>query len=261
MKYEVYIYFDPRHSYNTIIEDVCYLFKPVYVGKGKISDKRKEKHLIKNRHRNTKLVNLNEHLKRNHIEPIYISIFQTDCEESAFQKECDLIRIIGREDKKTGPLFNLTDGGEGCSGRIISQQQRKCTSHHMRKYWLDADDIQRSEHGKKSLAGRSKQNVAAGAAKQRITKSNFSNERKQEIERRRYINWQKSYYARDKNEKQITSEKCSIASYKKPMYFIKYMENNTYKENWLLDMVKSGYARDGIMYRITGKVDLHKPFK
>ena len=261
IKYEVYIYFDPRYSYKTIIDDVCYIFKPVYVGKGKISDKRKDKHLSKNKYRNTKLVYLNEYLKHNHIEPVCISVFQTDCEISAFQKECDLISSIGRENKKTGPLFNLTYGGEGVTGRIISQQQRILTSQHMRKYWSGMDSLQRREHGKKSLAGRSSENVAAGAAKQRITKSNFSDEHKQDIERKRYPKWQKTYYKRGKKERQITSKKCSKASYKKSMYFIKYKENDIYKENWLLDMVKSGYARDGIMYRITGKVDLHKPFK
>jgi hypothetical protein len=44
------------------------------------------------------------------------------------------------------------------------------------------------------------------------------------------------------------------------MYYIEYKENNNIKSNFLKDMVNSGYARDGIMYRIKGIVPLHKPF-
>jgi len=41
-------------------------------------------------------------------------------EYDAFQREIEEIRRIGRHDLKTGPLANLTDGGEGTSGLELS---------------------------------------------------------------------------------------------------------------------------------------------
>jgi hypothetical protein len=45
-------------------------------------------------------------------------------EEDCFQKEIDEILRLGRYDLKTGPLANLTDGGEGASG-ISEETKRK----------------------------------------------------------------------------------------------------------------------------------------
>jgi hypothetical protein len=56
-------------------------------------------------------------------------------EESAFIAEAFLIALYGREDLGEGTLLNLTDGGEGCSGRpgfwkgkTLSEEHRKSLS-------------------------------------------------------------------------------------------------------------------------------------
>ena len=46
-------------------------------------------------------------------------------EEEAFRHECYMIAILGRKDQKTGILINLTDGGEGRSGALVSEETRK----------------------------------------------------------------------------------------------------------------------------------------
>jgi len=262
MKYEVYIYFDPRIPYNIIIDGNEYNCKPVYVGKGNISQNRKIKHKkINENTKKSKLVNLIKHLYKNNIEPIIISVFQTNLEYEAFNKEMELIKNIGREDIKTGPLFNLTNGGEGQSGKKYTKIELLEKSKKTKLFWESLSKDERKKIGKKSASNRTKENIINGAKKQKITKSSFSKEKKKEIEEKRFLKWAKTYYSRGEKEKKQTSKKCSIASYKKPMYYINYLENNIEKNSWLLDMTKQGYARDGIMYRIKGKVDINKPFK
>lgn len=51
-------------------------------------------------------------------------------EQEAFERECLLIRSIGRHDLGTGPLSNMTDGGEGLvnPGQETQDKQRACWS-------------------------------------------------------------------------------------------------------------------------------------
>jgi len=49
-------------------------------------------------------------------------------EEEAFQHEMEMIQKYGRKDLGTGILLNMTDGGEGNSGREIPEHQRKIIS-------------------------------------------------------------------------------------------------------------------------------------
>jgi hypothetical protein len=46
-------------------------------------------------------------------------------EEEAFRHECYIIFILGRKDLGTGILRNLTNGGEGASGAVRSEETRK----------------------------------------------------------------------------------------------------------------------------------------
>jgi hypothetical protein len=45
--------------------------------------------------------------------------------EEAQQKEIEFIKLYGRINTKTGTLANMTDGGEGCVGTLISEKHKK----------------------------------------------------------------------------------------------------------------------------------------
>jgi hypothetical protein len=46
-------------------------------------------------------------------------------EAEAFRHEVYMISIFGRKDNGTGILWNFTDGGEGLSGRVVSEDTKK----------------------------------------------------------------------------------------------------------------------------------------
>lgn len=52
-------------------------------------------------------------------------MFESDDEKEIFQKETELIELYGRKDLGLGTLVNLTDGGEGNIGKIVSEETRK----------------------------------------------------------------------------------------------------------------------------------------
>jgi hypothetical protein len=103
-----YIYHDPeRHV-------------PIYVGKG-FGD-RAFKHLKKNVV-NPRFANRLKVLKRKGFEPL-IEIIDQSNEEQALSEEVRLIKLFGRKDLKSGPLYNLTDGGEGIRNPSIETRRR-----------------------------------------------------------------------------------------------------------------------------------------
>lgn len=108
MIYYVYILRDPRKENE-----------PFYVGKGK--DNRVEFHGNKADVHNPFKINVINKIKEVGLEPV-IEYYRENLEESvAFSEEIALIKQYGRRDNGTGILTNLTDGGEGSSGYIRSE--------------------------------------------------------------------------------------------------------------------------------------------
>ena len=115
----VYIFLDPRKPGKFYYGGHYFEFQPYYVGKGK--DNRHKCH-IKDSQLNSKINPYKQNKMRAIMklgyDPLdYLIVLWDDLEEKqAMMREMDLIKQIGRFDLKTGPLTNLTDGGEGMSG-------------------------------------------------------------------------------------------------------------------------------------------------
>lgn len=92
--------------------------KPVYVGKGLPG-----RPFIHKRAK-SRLGNL---LRKREIEGNECSLIKIDAatDSDACEMEMLLIAMIGREDLGLGPLFNLTDGGDGLQRLVITEEHRK----------------------------------------------------------------------------------------------------------------------------------------
>lgn len=99
---------------------LSFLYEPFIVGKGKRS---RWKSLLRSRHIKHKITKL---LREGHLqETLVIKLYHTPNESQALLYEKQLISSIGRRDLGFGPLLNLTDGGEGTSGRVASESLKE----------------------------------------------------------------------------------------------------------------------------------------
>jgi hypothetical protein len=120
--YYVYHLIDPRTNI------------PFYVGKGRYNRMyRHEKNVLNNR-----IPNKNNHLfhkiKKILTECGYIKyskILENADEKIAYLKEAEEIKRIGRTNLKTGPLCNLTEGGDG--SKFISEELERKRREKLRK--------------------------------------------------------------------------------------------------------------------------------
>lgn len=145
----VYAYFDPTKSSSL---HSCG-FEPFYVGKGK--EDRMYHHLFesnlkgeKNKHKSNKIKKLLKQNIKPYIEIIYKNIPETD----ALNLEIELIAKWGRADLYKGPLTNMTNGGEGSSGLIMSKEARKKISEAAKRQICSAETrakISKIHKGKK----------------------------------------------------------------------------------------------------------------
>jgi hypothetical protein len=82
-------------------------------------------------------------------------------EEEAYKHEIYMISIIGRRDLGTGPLMNKTDGGEGLSGSIRTEEYKKEKSFSMKKFYNNPDNYAKlCAHNKKVGANTAQKNRA-----------------------------------------------------------------------------------------------------
>jgi len=143
-KYYVYIYLDPRRpgKYKYMVDKQLLIldYEPIYVGKGK--GIRYEQHWGLNNLSNKFFGRRLDKIKRKGLVP---DIFIRDglLENKALKLEKILIKIIGRDDLNEGPLCNHTDGGEGPSGAIPSEEKRKNQSKKMKRWWKDIEHRKR----------------------------------------------------------------------------------------------------------------------
>jgi len=252
----VYVYFDPRSQGNYNVNGEIFNYKPIYIGKGQ--GDRVLKHIKSNR--KTKLIYLNKKLIKDGIVPCYKILKEFENEEEAHELESYLIKEVGREDLKTGPLFNLTDGGEGRSGVICNDRQRKRRSENMYNFWSSLSTEERLEVGRKSKANRTYQGIENGIKKRIKARAEWSEEYKSNIQIRRKLSWKKSY-CNTREKKERRSNKCKEASLKRSMYYLTYLkEDGTLQSAFLRDLIISGWGKDALEWRIKGKIPLGKPY-
>ena len=135
-----YIYRDPTRIKNGSAE-------PFYVGKGK--DTRAQSHLLrKDKH---PLTHRLRKMSKEGVTP-EIEIIPALDESHAFFLESCLIECFGRKDLGVGPLLNLTDGGEGCSGLRHTQATKdKISKLNLGKKLSDESRLKLS-NSKKGIA-------------------------------------------------------------------------------------------------------------
>lgn len=96
---------------------------PFYVGKGKLN--RYTNHFNFNSSKNHYKINTIKNILSKNEKVIIKIIFRSDDELLVLKKENELVLKYGRLNNGTGILTNLTDGGEGLSGFIPSDELRK----------------------------------------------------------------------------------------------------------------------------------------
>ena len=112
----VYIYLDPHIVGNFEYGSYKFSYEPFYIGCGKnnrLNDHLKEAIYNEvpkytNRHKFYRI----KKILSSGCNPIIFKIIENLTPQAAMELEIFLIKLIGRKDKNTGPLLNLTDGGE-----------------------------------------------------------------------------------------------------------------------------------------------------
>ena len=127
----VYVYLDPRKPGEYVYGKYKFNYEPFYIGKG--SRNRMYSHI------NIKSLNCdkNKH-KANRIKLLLFNNFDLHDEfinkisdnlsiKDAFDLEIKLISLIGRSDLRTGPLLNMSEGGEGGdNSHNINYDSKEC---------------------------------------------------------------------------------------------------------------------------------------
>jgi len=122
----VYCYLDPRFPGKFKYGEFEFNYKPFYIGKGKGKRciRALEPNELKKQNRTIKR-NYLESLYKNGYSPIVLKLYENILENDAFDKEMYLIKTIGRIKDSTGPLTNISDGGDGYSGFKHSEKVKE----------------------------------------------------------------------------------------------------------------------------------------
>lgn len=165
-----YLYTDPKTD------------TPIYVGKGR--GKRVNAHFtIKSKLGNV----LRKRNKEGYIVQPVITYYPS--ENAAFAAEIFWIAVYGRANLGKGTLFNLTDGGDGCSGVIYSEDRKKKISENLRNRSPEVRDkigasikgIKRSTSTLAKMSASGKGRIFSEEHILKLKNRKFSNEHKDNI--------------------------------------------------------------------------------
>jgi hypothetical protein len=134
-RFYCYIYLNPLKPGNYNYGEYHFDFEPFYIGKG--NGRRMYDHLLeaKSISQNKKCIrNYNKHkintinkiIRVSNSIPLIMKVRGNLTTFEATEFEKTLVCLIGRRDLQTGPLTNLTDGGEGnINPSVVSTEKRK----------------------------------------------------------------------------------------------------------------------------------------
>lgn len=179
-KFYVYIYLDPRKPGKYEYNNYSFEYEPFYVGKG--SNNRWKSHLklssLKNNtYKNNKIRKI---LSEGHDLKKYITFIYCNSENESFELEIKLISLIGRFNNKSGPLTNISTGGDGNSGynhtdeakQIISEKNSGENNYMYGKTWDELYGKKRADELKALMSLNSKNRK--GEKRTEETKNNIS---------------------------------------------------------------------------------------
>jgi len=112
----VYAWLDPRKPGKYVYDNYSFNYEPYYIGKGK----KYRKSTLCNRNNFT--INKLNKIERNGFKNKVYIVEKKLIEKKAFDLECELIALVGRFDLGNGPLTNMSDGGDGNSGHIHTEE-------------------------------------------------------------------------------------------------------------------------------------------
>jgi hypothetical protein len=147
-KFYVYVILDSRKPGNFVYGTYVFDHEPFYIGKGKEHRMYSHFRFRLDTHRGRKIKCIFRETGKN---PPVTKYRDGLTESEAFALEMNMIKTIGRSDLGTGPLTNKTVGGEGATGQVMSDKQRKFLSdlHRGNKYCVG---IKHSDEAKKNMS-------------------------------------------------------------------------------------------------------------
>jgi len=159
----IYIYLDPRKSGKYCYSNICFLYEPMYIGKG--SNYRYKKSDNRNKYFKNKI----NKIKQSGLEPIVFKLYENLNEEKSFELEKKLIQEIGRFNLKTGTLVNMTIGGEGIGGYTHLDISKKNMSKNRTGVKNPNFGKHRSEETRKKISESNKGKILSEEIKNKIS--------------------------------------------------------------------------------------------
>jgi len=223
--YYVYVYLDSRRfGHYSYQNHISFLYEPFYVGKGTKYRWKPNGHILNYNHPTS-----NKIKKIGCCSVLTIREF-FPTEQEAFDREIELIAIIGRKDLGLGPLLNLTDGGDG----TCEENKQKISNALKAKYTAGAIKITINDNRPKTPWNKGKRGLQVSHNKgkkfSKETCKKISDSRKL-LFKNGYVNPKKGKYLSDSTKEKLRKSKMKLPIEKAQEIQYFYLSNNyTIKE-------------------------------